>query len=112
MNTRSLLAILALTLGTTASLRAQTALRFSGAITLDKLIKPLAGEIGAAHHATLELAPNGTGRGLEELVAGKASVAMFAGDLTYFANMLNAAKPGAVDVAKLKTFPLFTIKSV
>jgi phosphate transport system substrate-binding protein len=92
--------------------QAQTALRFVGATTLEKSIRPLAAEIGKAHNATIELVPNGAGRGLEDLVAGKANVAMFAGSLDYFAAQINEKTPGAVDPARLKLHPLFEMSAV
>jgi phosphate transport system substrate-binding protein len=94
------------------SAQAQTVLRFVGATTLEKSIRPLAPEIGKAHNATLELVPNGAGRGLEDLVAGKANVAMFAGSLAYFAAQINEKTPGTVDPSRLKLHPLFEMPAV
>jgi len=110
-----LLRYLPLAIGTCAlvgSLSAQTPLRFAGATTLEKLIKPLAAEMGKAHNVTLELVPNGTGRGLEDLVAGKAQVAMFAGSLATFAAQINGKTPGMIDPAKLKVHALFEMPTV
>ncbi|MBI5380266.1 MAG: substrate-binding domain-containing protein [Opitutae bacterium] len=94
------------------SASAQTVLRFAGATTLEKAIKPIAGAIGQTHKVTIELVPNGAGRGLEDLVAGKAQVAMLAGSLTNFAAQINGKKPGTIDPEKLKVHPLFEMGAV
>lgn len=94
------------------SAQAQTSLRVAGATTLEKMIKPLAAEVGKAHNVSIELVPNGAGRGLEDLIAGKAQVAMFAGSLANFAAQINEKAPGTVDPARLKMHQLFEMPAV
>jgi phosphate transport system substrate-binding protein len=89
-----------------AALPAQPVIRFNGSSTTHKMVLPYAAEVGAAHHAKLEFIPNGTGRGVEDLAAGRADIAMITGDLAYFARLLNEAKPGTIDPAKARTFRL------
>src|SRR5687767_13818852 len=55
--------------------RSESVLRFNGATTIDKLLKPKLAEIDAKHGVKIQLVPNGAGRGLEDLVAGRADVA-------------------------------------
>ena len=116
MPLRPPLPLLTLTLGVLLALvparAAEATLRFAGAATLEKLIRPLADDIGQAQGVKLQLAPNGTGRGIEDLVAGRAQVAMAAGSLTYFVNLINAKTPGAADAAKLVSHPLFDLTAV
>lgn len=112
MNTRLLLTFSALALSAAVRLSAETTLHFHGAVMLEKMIRPVAGEIGAAHGAKLEFVPNGVGRGLSDLAAGKAQVAMFAGEVSYFAAQVNEKAPGSVDAAKLRLFPLVNVPAV
>jgi len=112
MKYTSRIGLFTLALATIATVQAQTTLRFQGAAALEKMIRPLVAEVGAAHGAKLELAPNSTGRGLSNLAAGKAEVAMFAGELNYFAAQANETTPGSIDTTKLKVFPLGAVPAV
>lgn len=111
MKLNSLLSLATAALLTT-SLTAQTSLRFSGSTTLEKSIRPFAAEVGKAHHVTLELVPSGAGHGLEDLVAGKAQAAMFAGSMAVFVAQINEKTPGRIDPAKLTVHPLFEMSTV
>jgi phosphate transport system substrate-binding protein len=85
---------------------AETVVKFNGSSTTHKMVLPYVADVAAARKAKVEFVPNGTGKGLEDLGAGKADVAMITGDLTYFAKLLNEAKPGTIDAAKARTFQL------
>jgi len=87
-------------------LTAQPVIRFNGSSTTHKMVLPYAAELAAAHNTKIEFVPNGTGRGIEDLAAGRADIAMVTGDLAYFAQLLNDAKPGTIDPAKARTFRL------
>lgn len=101
------LRLLALAAFTAApALVAQTAIKFNGSSTTHKMLLPYVAAVSSAHQVKIEFVPNGTGRGLEDLAAGRAQVAMITGDLAYFAQLLNETKPGTVDPAKLRTFRL------
>lgn len=89
-----------------APLSAETVLKFNGSSTTHKMVLPYATSAGAAHGATIAFVPNGTGHGVEDLAAGRADVAMVTGTIEYFADLLNARKPGTIDVAKTRTFQL------
>lgn len=90
---------------------AQSVIKFNGSSTTHKMVLPYAADIGAAHNAKIEFVPNGTGRGLEDLAAGRAEVGMITGELGYFAKLLNDAKPGTIDPAKLRTFQLADLET-
>ncbi|MBI5380267.1 MAG: substrate-binding domain-containing protein [Opitutae bacterium] len=98
--------ILLLCLAIAPALLAQTAIKFNGSSTTHKMLLPYADAIASAHKAKIVFVPNGTGRGLEDLAAGRADVAMITGDLSYFAQLLNEAKAGTIDPAKARTFRL------
>lgn len=85
---------------------AQPVIRFNGSSTTHKMVLPYVSQVSTAHNVKIEFAPNGTGRGLEDLVAHRGDVAMITGDLAYFAKLINDTKPGTVDPAKLRTFRL------
>jgi phosphate transport system substrate-binding protein len=95
-----------LLLAAAPALSAQPVIKFNGSSTTHKMVLPYAADIGKAHNVKIEFAPNGTGRGVEDLAAGRANVAMITGDLAYFAKLLNDAKPGTIDPAKARTFRL------
>lgn len=112
MKTSFLARFILITLGTVASAQAETALQFHGAVMLEKMIHPVAAAVGAAHGVKLEFVANGAGRGLADLAAGKADVAMLAGDLSDFAAQINEKAPGSIDPAKLKLFPIVEVPAV
>lgn len=85
---------------------AQPVLKFNGSSTTHKMLLPVAEQVASAHGAKINFAPNGTGRGLEDLAAGRADVAMITGDLAYFAKLINDAKPGTLNPANARTFRL------
>jgi phosphate transport system substrate-binding protein len=95
-----------LLLAATTVLSAQPVIKFNGSSTTHKMLLPFSAEVGAAHNAKIDFVPNGTGRGVEDLFGGRADVAMITGELSYFAKLLNDAKPGSIDPAKARTFQL------
>lgn len=101
-------------LGVTAIVPAmfgQAVVKFNGSSTTHKMVLPHASAIAAAHQAKIEFVPNGTGRGLEDLAAGRANVAMVTGNAEYFAKLLNQKKAGTIDAAGLRTFQLADLPS-
>lgn len=86
--------------------------RFAGATSLDRMLRPVMDAVGASQGIKIESVPNGTGRGIEDLVAGRAQVAMVAGSLPYFVRMINEKTPGAADEAKLQKHVLFDLNAV
>jgi phosphate transport system substrate-binding protein len=90
----------------TPALAAEVVIKFNGSSTTHKMLLPYVAEVAGAHGAKVEFVPNGTGRGVEDLAAGRADVAMITGDLSYFAKLLNEAKPGTIDPSKARTFRL------
>ncbi len=89
---------------------AQTKLRVHGAVVLKGLIDPNLAAITKDSGVTLELAGNGADNGLLDLVEGRADVAMLSASLEDVAGKINAKKPGAVDVSKLKSINLGTAR--
>jgi phosphate transport system substrate-binding protein len=57
--------------------------------------------IETASGATLEIVANGSGRGLADLVGGKANIAMISAPLAEEAAKMNEKTPGSIDAAKL-----------
>jgi phosphate transport system substrate-binding protein len=75
-----------------------------GSTTVTRMIiSPKKAEIEEASGQQLEIVGNGSGRGIMDLVAGKAQIAMISAPLEDEAKKLNRKTPGAVDVARLKT---------
>jgi phosphate transport system substrate-binding protein len=62
---------------------------------------PHKGDIEKASGAALDIVANGSGRGLADLIAGKADMAMISAPLEAEAAAANAKTPGSVDPAKL-----------
>ncbi len=81
--------------------KAQTGnVRVHGATTVTfGLMKPHAAKIEKISGVTITILPSSTSRGLADLVAGKADVAMLAEPLASAAANLNKKEPGAIEVA-------------
>jgi phosphate transport system substrate-binding protein len=74
-----------------------------GSTTVNNMIlTPKKAEIEKASGQQLEIVGNGSGRGIADLVAGKAQVAMISAPLEDEVKKLNEKTPGAVDGASLK----------
>src|SRR5438552_1133042 len=66
------------------------------------IITPKKAEIEKASGQTIEIVGNGSGRGIADLIAGKAQIAMISAPLEDEVKKLNEKTPGSVDVGKLK----------
>ncbi len=73
----------------------------SGAVMM-----PHKAEIEQTSGATLDIVGNGSGRGLADLVAGKAEIAMISAPLDAEVAATNAKTPGSLDPAKLVAHPI------
>lgn len=100
-------AVMATTLLTAS---AQTTVRLHGATSPAKILQPKKEAIEAKTGTKLEIVGNGSGRGLTDLIAGSADVAMVGASLKATAAVMNKEKPGSVDVAGLTEIPLSKIK--
>lgn len=96
-------------IGTTFAADGQTTVRIHGAATLNKMITSKAAEIGAKSNVKIESVGNSSGRGLEDLLAGRADVAAIGGPLAGVAAAVNAKTPGAVKIDALKEFTVLTV---
>jgi phosphate transport system substrate-binding protein len=87
------------------SLCAQT-VRLHGGVTLAKIISEQKAALEAQTGLKLEVVGNGSGRGLSDLTAGQADVALVAGSIKGVADAMNHEKAGSLDVAGLQGVPL------
>jgi phosphate transport system substrate-binding protein len=92
-----------------APLGAQT-VRVHGATTLSKILTEQQPALEAQTGLKLEIVGNGSGRGLTDLIAGQADIAMLAGSVTGIADALNKEKPASVDASGLQGTPLPSVK--
>jgi len=81
-----------------------------GAITMGKLVSAQKQAIEAQAGVKLELLANGAGRGLTDLCAGQAEIALMGGSLKGVSEAMNKEKPGSVDISGLKEIPLTKVK--
>jgi phosphate transport system substrate-binding protein len=70
------------------------------------VLTPHKADIERASGATLEIVANGSGRGLADLAAGKADMAMISAPLEAEVAASNAKTPGALDPTKLIAHPI------
>src|SRR5262245_9048162 len=89
-------------LGFVLQARAETTdVRVHGATTVTfGLMKPQAARIEKLAGVPISILPSSTSRGLADLAAGKADIAMLAEPLDSAAASLNKNEPGAIDLAK------------
>jgi phosphate transport system substrate-binding protein len=86
---------------------AQSTVKISGATTVNlNVFQPFKAQIETASGVKLEVIANSSGHGLEDLIAGRADVAMLSSPLTAVAGTLNQKQPGAVDTSTLKEFKI------
>jgi phosphate transport system substrate-binding protein len=86
---------------------AQSPVKISGSTTVNvNIFQPLKEQIETASGVKLEVIANSTGRGLEDLIAGRVDVAMLSSSLTAVAGKINQKQPGAVDTSTLKEFKI------
>src|ERR1700736_2301723 len=69
---------------------------------MNMILAPKKAEIEKASGQQLDIVGNGSGRGIVDLVAGKAQIAMISAPLEDEVNALNKKTPGSVDIARLK----------
>jgi phosphate transport system substrate-binding protein len=88
-----------LALGTTAQ---ASSVAIHGSTTVSGAVMvPHKADIEKASGETLDIVANGSGRGLADLVAGKADMAMISAPLATEVAAANAKTPGSIDPAKL-----------
>lgn len=79
-------------------------LNVNGSTTvMNNIITPKKPEIEKLSGQTIVITGNGSGRGITDLVAGKAQIAMISAPLEEEVKKLNEKQPGLVDATKLKT---------
>ena len=103
------LALTVCTLATTTTF-AQTTVRVHGATTASKLLLAKKEAIETKTGVKLEVVGNGSGRGLTDLIAGSADIAMVGSSLKATAAAMNKEKPGSVEVSGLTEIPLNKVK--
>lgn len=70
------------------------------------VLTPHKAAIETAAGVTLDIVGNGSGRGLVDLVGGKAGMAMISAPIADEASKINEKTPGAIDLAKLHTYEI------
>jgi phosphate transport system substrate-binding protein len=86
---------------------AQSTVKISGSTTVNlNVFQPFKAQIETASGVELEVIANSSPRGLDDLIAGRADVAMLSSQLTAVAGKLNQKQPGAVDTSTLKEFKI------
>lgn len=69
---------------------------------INTLVRPHLAEIEAASGQQIVVTGNGSQRGLADLMAGKAHVAMISAPLELEVDKINAKQPGAIDFVRLR----------
>ncbi len=110
MRTASTALLTAVTLtGLIWSAAATAELRIHGAATVARgIVEPNKAAIEGEAGVGLNVVVNGSGNGLQDLVAGRADVAMIAAGLETEAKIINEANPGSLNVEALRVFPVGT----
>ena len=108
---KSLVVLGALVLGLSSS-HAQNLVRLHGAVTMEKLITAQKQAIESQTGTRLEVVGNGSGRGLSDLCAGLADVAMIGGSLKGVAEATNQEKPGSAKTDGMVETPITALKLV
>jgi phosphate transport system substrate-binding protein len=89
------------------SAHAQTTLKLHGSTTVKSaLLDARQADLESQAGVKLEVAANGSGRGLTDLAAGTADVAMISSPLEALAKKINDKTPGAFDAALFRSFPI------
>ncbi|SDU14337.1 phosphate ABC transporter substrate-binding protein, PhoT family [Verrucomicrobium sp. GAS474] len=88
-------------------LHAQTApVKLAGSVTLCAKVTAKKAELEAASGTTFDVIPNTTGKGVVDLVEGRADVALIGGAWEAVVADVNGKAPGKVDTATLNVAPL------
>lgn len=83
----------------------QAILRLHGSTTVkSSLLDAYAGALETAAGIKLDIVGNGSGKGVQDLIAGRADVAMLSAPLEEVAAKVNAKTPGSISAAGLKEF--------
>jgi phosphate transport system substrate-binding protein len=91
----------------TTSMAAAGQISLHGSTTVNNAIfTPKKAEIEKASGQQLELVGNGSGRGIADLVAGKAQIAMISAPLEDEVKKINEKTPGSVDGTRLKAYQI------
>jgi phosphate transport system substrate-binding protein len=86
---------------------AQPTVQISGSTTVHlNVFQPFKAQIETASGVKLEVIANSSPHGLNDLIAGRADVAMLSSPLTAVADKINQKQPGAVDKSTLKEFKI------
>jgi phosphate transport system substrate-binding protein len=86
---------------------AQSTVKISGSTTVNlNVFQPFKTQIETASGVTLEVIANSSPHGLDDLIAGRADVAMLSSQLTAVADKVNQKQPGAVETSTLKEFKI------
>ena len=93
-----------------SSVHAQNLVRLHGAVTMEKLVTAQKQAIESQAGARVEVVGNGSGRGLADLCAGLAEVAMIGGSMKGVADATNQEKPSSVNTEGLVETPILAIK--
>src|ERR1700733_15735064 len=101
MPRRALVIALAAFLALGATAQARTVAIHGSTTVSAAVLVPHKDDIEKASGETLDIVANGSGRGLADLTAGKADMAMISAPLEAEAAAANAKTPGSVDPAKL-----------
>lgn len=88
------------------------AVRAHGAVSMEKLMSAQKQAIESHCGVTLTVVGNGSGRGLTDLSAGLADIAMIGGSLKAVAAACNSEKPGSVNDAGMVEVSLAKLKLV
>jgi phosphate transport system substrate-binding protein len=82
------------------------AITLAGSSTVTRVLLPLKAGVEASQGVEIRLVPNGSGRGLADLAAGRADAAMLSGPLDYLLERVNASAPGGLRSEQLEKLKL------
>jgi phosphate transport system substrate-binding protein len=85
-----------------AAVGAEPVLLNGSTTVMNMLVAPHLAEIESASGQRIAVTGNGSQRGLADLMAGKAQIAMISARLEIEVDTINAKQPGAIDLARLK----------
>lgn len=82
------------------------AITLAGSSTVTRVLLPLKAGVEASQGVEIRLVPNGSGRGLADLAAGRADAAMLSGPLDYLLERVNASAPSGLRIEQLEKLKL------
>ncbi len=92
----------AVAVGLSSAASAQEVRMHGSSTFFNKIMKTQQGAIEKESGVKLKVDPNGSGRGVADLLSGKADMAMSSSTLEALVSKINKRKPGSVDESKLK----------